>query len=61
MGVASPADVAPRGRDAHLFEQVNESLQDKGFVVTQLESLVNWARAGSLWPMTSAWRAARSR
>jgi NADH-quinone oxidoreductase subunit B len=44
--------VAPRGRDAHLFEQVNESLQDKGFVVTQLESLVNWARAGSLWPMT---------
>ena len=36
----------------HLFEQVNESLHDKGFVVTQLESLVNWARAGSLWPMT---------
>ena len=53
MGVASPADVAAaRGREAHLFEQVNESLQDKGFVVTQLESLVNWARAGSLWPMT---------
>jgi NADH-quinone oxidoreductase subunit B len=44
--------VARSGREAHLFEQVNESLQDKGFVVTQLESLVNWARAGSLWPMT---------
>jgi NADH-quinone oxidoreductase subunit B len=53
MGVASPADAAnARGRDPHLFEQVNEGLQDKGFVVTQLESLVNWARAGSLWPMT---------
>jgi NADH-quinone oxidoreductase subunit B len=52
MGVASPAEVARSGREAHLFEQVNESLQDKGFVVTQLESLVNWARAGSLWPMT---------
>jgi NADH-quinone oxidoreductase subunit B len=53
MGIASPADAAnARGRDQHLFEQVNESLQDKGFVVTQLESLVNWARAGSLWPMT---------
>jgi NADH-quinone oxidoreductase subunit B len=52
MGVASPAELAPRGRETPLFEQVNESLQDKGFVVTQLESLVNWARAGSLWPMT---------
>ena len=47
MGVASPADAAAaRGRAPHLFEQVNEGLQDKGFVVTQLESLVNWARAG---------------
>ena len=52
MGVASPAEVARSGRETQLFEQVNESLQDKGFVVTQLESLVNWARAGSLWPMT---------
>jgi NADH-quinone oxidoreductase subunit B len=53
MGVASPADAAnARGRDPHLFAQVNEGLQDKGFVVTQLEGLVNWARAGSLWPMT---------
>ena len=52
MGVASPTHVARSGRETQLFEQVNESLHDKGFVVTQLESLVNWARAGSLWPMT---------
>ena len=53
MGIASPADaVTARGRDPHLFERVNEGLQDKGFVVAQLESLVSWARAGSLWPMT---------
>lgn len=29
-----------------------ESLEKKGFVTTTLEELVNWARSGSLWPMT---------
>lgn len=29
-----------------------ENLQKKGFVTTSLEELVNWARSGSLWPMT---------
>jgi NADH-quinone oxidoreductase subunit B len=53
MGVASPAGTLARGRaDPQLFEQVAQGLDDKGFVVTQLESLVNWARSGSLWPMT---------
>src|SRR5215469_8581011 len=35
-----------------LLRQMGEEIQDKGFVVTQLERLVNWARSGSLWPMT---------
>jgi NADH-quinone oxidoreductase subunit B len=26
--------------------------QQKGFVVTQYDQMVNWARSGSLWPMT---------
>lgn len=29
-----------------------DSLQSKGFVVTSLDKLVNWARKGSLWPVT---------
>ena len=27
-------------------------LSDEGFLVTQSEKLIKWARAGSLWPMT---------
>jgi NADH-quinone oxidoreductase subunit B len=35
-----------------LLRQATDELQDKGFVVAQLDKLVNWARTGSLWPMT---------
>ena len=35
-----------------LFERVTDELDDKGFVLAQLDKVVNWARAGSLWPMT---------
>ncbi|MGI9488419.1 MAG: NuoB/complex I 20 kDa subunit family protein [Geminicoccaceae bacterium] len=56
MGVASDAGAAVparvEGQDNRLFEEVNQGLQDKGFIVTSAEKLVNWARAGSMWPMT---------
>jgi NADH-quinone oxidoreductase subunit B len=59
MGVAAPASTAPLARtepgspdDARLFERVDRGLQDKGFFVTTGERLVNWARSGSMWPMT---------
>ena len=29
-----------------------ESFAQRGFVTTQVDNLVNWARTGSLWPMT---------
>ena len=29
-----------------------EGFAERGFLTTQVDSLVNWARTGSLWPMT---------
>ena len=29
-----------------------EGVLDKGFVTTSADSLINWARTGSMWPMT---------
>ena len=50
MGV-SPAPLSGTESDATL-RSVTEELSDKGFVVARLDKLVNWARTGSLWPMT---------
>jgi len=30
----------------------NASLQKRGFVVSSVDNVVNWARTGSLWPLT---------
>ena len=27
-------------------------VMERGFVVTKLDGLINWARTGSMWPMT---------
>lgn len=40
-----------RNQDS-FFDQFKEEFNDQGFVVAKLEQLVNWARSGSLWPMT---------
>ena len=43
----------PPGADQDLvLKAVTDELSDRGFVVAQLDKLVNWARTGSLWPMT---------
>ena len=35
-----------------LLARVIDDVTNKGFVVAKLDDLINWARTGSLWPMT---------
>jgi NADH-quinone oxidoreductase subunit B len=43
----------PAGADQDkVLKAVTDELSDRGFVVAQMDKLVNWARTGSLWPMT---------
>src|SRR5579885_1802154 len=35
-----------------LLEAATDELQDRGFITARLDGLLNWARSGSLWPMT---------
>ena len=55
MGVTLPAGGQPlppgAAQDAAL-KTVSDELADKGFLIAEIDKLVNWARTGSLWPMT---------
>jgi NADH-quinone oxidoreductase subunit B len=42
---------SPLNQDA-LLSKVGEEISNKGFVTARLDDLANWARTGSLWPMT---------
>jgi NADH-quinone oxidoreductase subunit B len=46
------APLAPGADQDAYLKTVTDEVQDKGFVVAQLDSLLDWARTGSLWPMT---------
>ena len=53
MGVETLLKDIPPGSDQdRLILQVGQDLEDKGFVLSSVDRLVNWARTGSLWPMT---------
>jgi NADH-quinone oxidoreductase subunit B len=35
-----------------LIVKAQEEINDKGFVLTNVDALLDWARTGSMWPMT---------
>ncbi len=44
MGVTATQDV--------LLKRALGEVEDRGFLVAKVDDVVNWARTGSLWPMT---------
>ncbi len=51
MGVITPAKSNPAA-EAALSRALNDELADKGFIVSQLDKLVSWARTSSMWGLT---------
>ncbi len=52
MGVISASAMTDGEQQDALLLDMDMKLAEKGFFVTQLDNLVNWARTGSMWPMT---------
>ncbi len=50
-GGRSSTDKALLDQDAVLGDVAME-MEDRGFVTASIDKVVNWARAGSMWPMT---------
>ena len=57
--LARIAGLVPGEVDQKKLEELRQSLNEKGFMVTKAEDLFTWARTGSLWWITSTAQQAR--
>ena len=44
--------ISPGADQDAILQAVGHEIREKGFIVAQADKLFNWARTGSLWPMT---------
>jgi NADH-quinone oxidoreductase subunit B len=51
-GARDEQPLRPGSEQDAALRRVTGTLAEKGMVIAQLDKLVNWARTGSLWPMT---------
>jgi NADH-quinone oxidoreductase subunit B len=47
-----PAALPPGPAQDEIVARAQHQLEEKGFLVAHFENLVDWARTGSIWPMT---------
>jgi NADH-quinone oxidoreductase subunit B len=52
MGLSKTAESAAEFAPEAGTEDAGQSLQTKGFMVASADAVMNWARTGSMWPMT---------
>lgn len=53
MGVTTPSSMPAEDiNENDLAQSLYDCANDRGYILTQVDKLVHWAQAGSLWPMT---------
>ena len=52
MGIIMPTNDAPVKEPQPYINMVQSEIEQRGFFVAKIDDLANWARTGSLWPMT---------